>query len=97
MAILLVITVFLPLLGSLVLVPIAAARRPRRRGRSRWATALATLVLSLILLAGFHSERGGSAVRLSDARAVPTAWLARLGPTSDSPSVSTASASGCSC
>src|SRR4051794_21818113 len=58
MATLLVITVFLPVLGSLALV--LMPRRDDHRARAiALGVALATLALSLILLAAFHSEVAG--------------------------------------
>ena len=57
-----------PVLGSLALVLHAAARRPRQRGRSRLRTALVTLAVSLVLLAGFDSDAAGPQFAFSSSR-----------------------------
>lgn len=102
MATLLVITVFLPLLGSLALV--LMPRTDDHRARSiALGIALVTLTLSLILLAGFHSEVKGPQFAFvgADGR-YGLSWggtrpRLRIAPISGSLWASMASASGCSC
>ncbi len=102
MAILLVITVFLPIIGS-----VALALIPRGDGRTARAVALGvalvTLAFSLVLLAGFRPQLEGpqfSSVSadgrygISWAGSAPTCTAS---PTSVWRSASTDSASGCSC
>ena len=63
MATLLVITVLLPLVGSLALVLMPRTNDQRARTIAL-GIALATLAFSLVLLAGFHPRKSATAIRL---------------------------------
>ena len=85
MATLLVITVFLPLLGSLalVLMPRTDDHRPRAIAMG---IALITLAFSLILLAGFHSEvKGPQFTQVGSDGRYGLSWGGTPAETSDRP------------